>query len=81
MSDFTLDADPFIPTGRPADPVQVGVLIIADVLPADALPLIATDQQPTPEQLGEACVISPVDTQVAAAKLEDAGLTVILPEG
>ena len=54
MSDFILDTDPLIPTGVPADPVQVGILVIEDVLPAESIPALAEAQQPTPEDLGAA---------------------------
>lgn len=80
MSNYIIDADPMIPTGMPADPVQVGILILGDILPADALPNLVAEQQPTPEDLGQACVQSPMATAEAAAKLEEAGLTVSLPE-
>ena len=80
MSDFVLDSDPLIPTGVPADPVQVGALILGDVLPADAITELVADQQPTPEDLGAACVASGLPTEDAVAKLIDAGLYVVLPE-
>ena len=80
MSDFVLDADPFIPTGMPATPVQVGLLILADTLPAESVALLVDDQQPTPADLGLAAVESPMPTDEAVSKFEDAGLTVVLPE-
>ena len=80
MSDFILDTDPLIPTGVPADPVQVGILVIEDVLPAESIPALDEAQQPTPEDLGAACVASDLPTEDAAAKLAEAGLDVVLPE-
>lgn len=53
MDEFTLDADPMIPTGVPADPDRV-----AELLADPEVPLTAADverlpewQQPTPEQI------------------------------
>jgi len=80
MSDFVLDADPIIPTGMPATPVEVGLLILAETLPADSIPLLSADQQPTPVDLGQAAVISDMPTAEAVAVFEDAGLTVKLPD-
>jgi hypothetical protein len=80
MSDFILDSDPIIPTGVPATPVEVGLLILADTLPADSIPLLSADQQPTPVDLGQAAVISDMPTAEAVAVFEDAGLTVELPD-
>lgn len=80
MSDFILDTDPLIPTGVPADPVQVGILVLGGVLPADSIGALVADQQPTPEDLGAACVASDLPTEDAAAKLAEAGLDVVLPE-
>ena len=80
MSDFILDADPIIPTGIPATPVEVGLLILADTLPATAVDKLAADQQPTPEDLGQAAVLSDMPTAEAVAVFEDAGLTVTLPD-
>jgi len=80
VSDFILDTDPLIPTGVPADPVQVGILVIEDVLPAESIPALAEAQQPTPEDLGAACVASDLPTEDAVAKLAEAGLDVVLPE-
>jgi hypothetical protein len=77
---FILDADPLIPTGVPADPVQVGALVLDDVLPPEKIEQLEPSQQPTPEQLGEACVASEMPTGEAQAKMEDAGLTVALPD-
>ena len=64
----------------PGDPVQVGILVIEDVLPAESIPALAEAQQPTPEDLGAACVASDLPTEDAAAKLAEAGLDVVLPE-
>lgn len=80
MSDYLIDADPIIPTGVPATPVEVGLLLIAEVVPAESLPALSAEQQPTAEDLGVACVESPVATEQAVAILESAGLEVVLPE-
>ncbi len=80
MSDFVLDSDPLIPTGVPADPVQVGVLVLGGVLPADSIGALVADQQPTPEDLGAACVASDLPTEDAVAKFAEAGLEVVLPD-
>lgn len=79
MSDFILDADPIIPTGIPATPVEVGLLILAETLPADAVDKLSAEQQPTPDDLGLAAVLSDMPTADAVAVFEDAGLTVVLP--
>lgn len=80
MSDFVLDSDPIIPTGMPATPVEVGLLVLSDTLPAASIAALVADQQPTPADLGVAAVESPMPTAEAVAKFEDAGLTVVLPE-
>lgn len=80
MKDFILDADPIIPTGVPATPVEVGIMVINDILPANLIDKVTSEQQPTPEDLGHAAVISSMRTDEAVAKLESEGLTVILPD-
>ena len=56
MPDFILDADPLIPTGIPATPEQVAAMIADPDLPIteDTIPLLAEQQQPTPEMIEEA---------------------------
>lgn len=80
MSEFIIDVDPIIPTGVPATPVEVGELILSDVLPAAKVTDLVEYQQPTPEDLGSACVASEIPTDEAKTILEDAGLEVIIPE-
>lgn len=46
MSDYVLDADPYIPSGTPADPPRVVELITNGVLPPDRVPLLVAEQQP-----------------------------------
>lgn len=53
---FTLDADPIIPTGIPATAEQVAALVVDPDSPVteEVIPLLAVDQQPTPEQIEDA---------------------------
>lgn len=46
MPDFVIDADPFIPTGVPATPEQVAVLVAEGTLPAEKVADLATEQRP-----------------------------------
>ena len=46
MSDFIIDADPFIPSGVPATVEQVTAMVVDGVLPADKVAALAPDQQP-----------------------------------
>ncbi len=46
MPDFIIDADPYIPTGIPATPEQVAVLVAEGTLPADKVTDLAAEQQP-----------------------------------
>lgn len=46
---------------------------------SSTLPPLA-DQQPTPEDLGTACLEAPMPTDEAVARLADAGLEVVLPD-
>ena len=46
MADFTIDVDPLIPTGVPATPEQVAVLVAEGTLPADKVADLTTEQQP-----------------------------------
>lgn len=80
MTQYILDADPLIPTGVPATPVEVGLLVLEETLPVAAIEKLSEEQQPTPEDLGEAAVLSPIPTAQAVGIFEDAGLTVVLPE-
>lgn len=46
MSDFIIDADPFIPSGVPATVEQVTAMVVDGILPADKVAALAPDQQP-----------------------------------
>ncbi len=46
MADFIIDSDPYIPTGVPATPEQVAVLVAEGTLPADKVTDLAAEQQP-----------------------------------
>jgi len=46
MPDFIIDADPYIPSGVPATPEQVAVLVAEGTLPADKVPDLVAEQQP-----------------------------------
>ena len=46
MADFIIDCDPYIPTGVPATPEQVAVLVAEGTLPADKVADLTTEQQP-----------------------------------
>lgn len=47
MADFTIDVDPYIPTGVNATPEQVAGLVAEGTLPADKVPDLAEIQQPS----------------------------------
>ena len=59
---FILDADVFIPTGVPATPEQVAVLVADGTLPADKVADLAAEQQP--DDL-KAAVLEAIAVQVA----------------
>ena len=46
MSEFVIDADPFIPTGTPATVEQVTAMVVDGILPADKVADLAAEQQP-----------------------------------
>lgn len=46
MSDFTIDADPLIPSGVPATVEQVTAMVVDGILPAAKVAALAPDQQP-----------------------------------
>ena len=62
MSDFIIDADPFIPSGVPATVEQVTAMVVDGILPADKVPELVAEQQP--DDIAEA-VASAVAYRVA----------------
>ena len=81
MPDFIIDSDPYIPTGVPATPEQVAVLVAEGTLPADKVADLAPEQQPDDLKAAVAEVIaqqiSDGDAAVTdfAAVMKDAGVT------
>lgn len=59
---FTLDKDPFIPTGDPATPDDVAAMLVDPEHPLTAatLPLLAEEQRPDLDQVAAAVEASPV---------------------
>ena len=51
MSDFVLDADPFIPSGVEATPEEVADMVADGRLPADKVALLHERQRPAEEVL------------------------------
>jgi hypothetical protein len=81
MSETTfIDANPWIPTGQPATQIDVATLVIRDVLDPSIVETLPAEQQPEPLDYGQAAVNLPEDTNVIVARLEDAGITVVLPD-
>jgi len=62
MSDYIIDADPFIPSGVPATVEQVTAMVVDGVLPADKVPDLHPNQRP--DDIAEA-VASAVAYRVA----------------
>lgn len=69
MDAFTLDADPFIPTGVEATPDQVASMLADDILPIEAVANIAEHQRPDSDQLTAAAEASEKPTKDVLAKL------------
>lgn len=46
MSDFIIDADPYIPSGIPATVDEVAAFVVDGILPADKVADLHPDQQP-----------------------------------
>ena len=76
-----LDANLWIPTGSPATPVDVAAMVIQDLIDLTIVETLRPEQQPDPIDYGQAAINSPEDTQVVVTRLEDAGITVVLPDG
>ena len=77
MADFIIDSDPYIPTGVPATPEQVAVLVAEGTLPADKVTDLAAEQQP--DDL-KAAVLEAIATQVAETDAVVADYTDILTD-
>ena len=77
MADFTIDVDPYIPTGVPATPEQVAGLVADGTLPADKVTDLAEEQQP--EDL-KAAVLEAIAVQVAETDAVVADYTQILKD-
>jgi len=77
MPDFIIDADPYIPSGVPATPEQVAVLVAEGTLPADKVTDLAAEQQP--DDLKTA-VLEAIATQVAETDAVVADYTQVLKD-
>ena len=77
MADFIIDSDPYIPTGVPATPEQVAVLVAEGTLPADKVTDLAAEQQP--DDL-KAAVLEAIATQVAETDAVVADYTDVLKD-
>ena len=77
MTDYIIDADPYIPSGVPATPEQVAVLVAEGTLPADKVTDLATEQQP--EDL-KAAVLEAIAVQVAETDAVVADYTDVLKD-
>ena len=77
MSDFTIDADPFIPSGVNATPEQVAGLVADGTLPADKVADLTPKQQP--EDL-KAAVLDVIAAKVSKADAVVADYTRVLKD-
>ena len=77
MADFIIDADPYIPSGVPATPEQVAVLVAEGTLPADKVTDLAAEQQP--EDL-KAAVLEAIAVQVSETDAVVADYTDVLKD-
>ncbi len=77
MADFIIDCDPYIPTGVPATPEQVAVLVAEGTLPADKVADLTTEQQP--DDL-KAAVLEAIAVQVAETDAVVADYTEVLAD-
>ena len=77
MADFIIDSDPYIPTGVPATPEQVAVLVAEGTLPADKVTDLAAEQQP--DDL-KAAVLEAIAVQVAETDAVVADYTDVLKD-
>ncbi len=77
MADFTIDHDPYIPTGINATPERVAELVAEGTLPADKVTDLATEQQP--DDL-KAAVLEAIAVQVAETDAVVADYTEVLAD-
>ena len=77
MADFTIDADPYIPSGVPATPEQVAGLVADGTLPADKVTELVAEQQP--EDLKTA-VLDVIAAQVSETDAVVADYTQVLKD-
>ena len=77
MADFTIDADPFIPTGINATPEQVAVMVAEGVLPAAKVVDLTEVQQP--EDL-KAAVLEAIAVKVSKTDAVVADFTSVLKD-
>ena len=64
MSDYIIDADPFIPSGVPATVEQVTAMVVDGVLPADKVPDLHPNQRP--DDIAEAVAYRVADGEKVA---------------
>ena len=69
MSDFIIDADPYIPSGTPATVEQVIAMVVDGILPADKVADLHPDQQPN--NIGDAVAAVVADRVEAGADIAD----------
>ena len=69
MSDFIIDADPYIPSGTPATVEQVIAMVVDGILPAAKVADLHPDQQP--DNIGDAVAAVVADRVEAGADVAD----------
>ena len=69
MSDFIIDADPYIPSGTPATVEQVTAMVVDGILPAAKVADLHPDQQP--DNIGDAVAAVVADRVEAGADVAD----------
>ena len=69
MSDFIIDADPYIPSGTPATVEQVTAMVVDGILPAAKVADLHPDQQPN--NIGDAVAAVVADRVEAGADVAD----------
>lgn len=77
MADFTIDVDPYIPTGVNATPEQVAGLVAEGTLPAEKVADLTAEQQP--EDL-KAAVLEAIAAQVSETDAVVADYTSVLKD-
>ena len=69
MSDYIIDADPFIPSGVPATVEEVAAFVVDGILPAAKVADLHPDQQP--DNIGDAVAAVVADRVEAGADVAD----------